>query len=1005
MIHAVAWSPDGSLLAAGSEERIRVWDLATGARSDFPMPNDVYALAWSPDGQQLAACDQGNTAEITIWRVDQGTSRVVKDPESDLRPSFSVVWSPVTRALALARGSGSIEVWDTEAWRCVSQPQRSPLQITYEVAWAPDGILLASAEQNSEVRIWDTTTGELRQTLSGHSGVVRTVAWSASGQLLASAGADPTILLWDPRNATQLKRLEGHLKGINSVRFSHDSRLLASHSDDGTVRIWDMEAGLPLATIDVYDPGKTGLALTNQIDFHPSAPQLATVDQAGTGICVWRLDAQDLTAAQIEAIRYTTARIVLVGDSGVGKTGLGWRLARGEFKEHPSTHGQQFWTLDELEATRADGTQCEAILWDLAGQPDYRLVHSLFLDTVDVALLLFDPTNRQDPLAGVDYWFEHLQAGKNEPLPVILIGARIDRGSATLTEAELAAYCVQRGIAGGYIATSAKEGEGLADLIAKIKALVPWETMPATITTETFKRIRDYVLSLKEDVAQTSLLVSMSALRQRLQETDPDWSFSDAEAITAVRHLETHGYVSLLRSTDGNEFVLLAPELLSKLASSIVLEARRETHGLGALDEARLLEGDYRLPELDGLDHGQRRILLDAVTLLFLKHNVCFREYLGNNVLLVFPALINERRPLISDTPTVEDVSYALTGAVENVYAALAVLLGYTNTFTRTHQWQNQAQYELGPGEICGFRQIDQGKGAVQLILYYGTATPDRVRLLFQGLFETFVVRKDLRIVRYRPILCPNCGEHQDRAVVMKQVERGRTFMFCANCGAKTGTPKPDDLSVRGTGTEEMDQQRLVADRRTAFEAGLVSIKSLLLERGDGAARPSCFISYAWGVPEQESWVLQLAKDLRNADIDVILDRWHSPPGSDLGRYIDRVMSSQFVIVVGTPELRGKYETNSGDPVVAAELELVSLRLRQPQHYGRTVLPILLEGSAHESFTPMLEKLVNLDFRQEKAYFPRLLAMIWHLYSLPSDHPVLEELQALVDGAPHRQPS
>ena len=44
----------------------------------------------------------------------------------------------------------------------------------------------------------------------------------------------------------------------------------------------------------------------------------------------------------------TTAKIVLVGDSGVGKTGLGWRLAHGEFKEHSSTHGQQFWVLSEL---------------------------------------------------------------------------------------------------------------------------------------------------------------------------------------------------------------------------------------------------------------------------------------------------------------------------------------------------------------------------------------------------------------------------------------------------------------------------------------------------------------------------------------------------------------------------------------------------------------------------------------------------------------------------------
>jgi len=38
----------------------------------------------------------------------------------------------------------------------------------------------------------------------------------------------------------------------------------------------------------------------------------------------------------------------MVGDTGVGKTGLGWRPAHGEFKEHASTHGQQFWPLTLL---------------------------------------------------------------------------------------------------------------------------------------------------------------------------------------------------------------------------------------------------------------------------------------------------------------------------------------------------------------------------------------------------------------------------------------------------------------------------------------------------------------------------------------------------------------------------------------------------------------------------------------------------------------------------------
>ena len=99
-----------------------------------------------------------------------------------------------------------------------------------------------------------------------------------------------------------------------------------------------------------------------------------------------------------------------MGDSGVGKTGLGWRIAHGAFREHSSTHGQQFWVVDQLGATRKDGMQCEAVLWDLAGQPDYRLTHALFLDQANLGLLLFDPTNRERPLGGVEYWLRHLRA-------------------------------------------------------------------------------------------------------------------------------------------------------------------------------------------------------------------------------------------------------------------------------------------------------------------------------------------------------------------------------------------------------------------------------------------------------------------------------------------------------------------------------------------------------------------------------------------------------------------
>ena len=95
---------------------------------------------------------------------------------------------------------------------------------------------------------------------------------------------------------------------------------------------------------------------------------------------------------------------------------------------------------------------------------------------------------------------------------------------------------------------------------------------------------------------------------------------------------------------------------------------------------------------------------------------------------------------------------------------------------------------------------------------------------------------------------------------------------------------------------------------------------------------------------EHERWVLQLAKDMRNANIDILLDRWHNPPGADIGRYTNQIVSSEFVVVVGTPLLKEKYKSESSDPVVASELELIDLKLQQPKRFGRKVIPLLLAG-------------------------------------------------------------
>src|SRR5206468_1974670 len=106
-----------------------------------------------------------------------------------------------------------------------------------------------------------------------------------------------------------------------------------------------------------------------------------------------------------------------------------------------------------------------------------------------------------DPLHGVEFWLKQLKAGqvvsasgqgtgeveKQKVCPTILIGGRADRGDARLTQEELDEYCLQRGISGGYLSTSAKEEIGLDELLRRMKEQIPWEQKSATVTTVTFK--------------------------------------------------------------------------------------------------------------------------------------------------------------------------------------------------------------------------------------------------------------------------------------------------------------------------------------------------------------------------------------------------------------------------------------------------------------------------------------------------------------------------------------
>jgi len=143
-------------------------------------------------------------------------------------------------------------------------------------------------------------------------------------------------------------------------------------------------------------------------------------------------------------------KVVLIGDSGVGKSNILSRYIRDEFSiETKSTVGVEFGS----KKVKIKSTNIKAQIWDTAGQERYKSITNAYYKGAKGALVVFD-ISRKDTFINVDRWIGELKSNADKEVSIILIGNKSDlEESRQVNQDEAKAKAEQYNVA--YIETSA----------------------------------------------------------------------------------------------------------------------------------------------------------------------------------------------------------------------------------------------------------------------------------------------------------------------------------------------------------------------------------------------------------------------------------------------------------------------------------------------------------------------------------------------------------------------
>jgi len=274
-------SHDGkTLLAAGGDGIIRVWDFASGQlqRTLTGHINSIYIAAFSPNEKLIASSSRDTTARI--W--DSASGRELHKLGGFHCAVKSVAFSPNGKTVAAVGNDGMLKLWDVKTGRELKSlvHSNSPDVDTgiYSVVFSRDGKKIYAGNGDGTISEWNAASGEETDVWKAHTDAVMALAFSPDYRLLLSTGNyEAKMKVWDVATKQELnsfaeKKTDDLTENSHVVAFSPNQKMVATsvaafkdqQSGYAYVRtyVYNVETGEKLFTLEGQKFDVGGLVFT-----------------------------------------------------------------------------------------------------------------------------------------------------------------------------------------------------------------------------------------------------------------------------------------------------------------------------------------------------------------------------------------------------------------------------------------------------------------------------------------------------------------------------------------------------------------------------------------------------------------------------------------------------------------------------------------------------------------------------------------------------------------------